>query len=172
MKNMNLLMLAAAACAAPAALAGTPTYDDAAAPNGTHVQSGSPDCEISNYIVTCSAYELAGVGNTNATASLSTTYSGTVLCTNPGGNVAPGQTQYPSMTTSSGSLSPKNGRLLVPSLSSSSSEAAIGASLMQNTACPNGKWTKSVKPGTIAVVGYTYTLTFTGYNSPYITISG
>jgi hypothetical protein len=121
--------------------------------------------------VTCSSYDLAGVGHTNATANLSVTYSGTVLCTNPGGTVAPGQTQNPSISTSSGQLSPKNGRMTVPSLSSAD-QATIEAALVQNTSCPNRKWTKSVQSGSIAIVGFTYTLTFAGYNSAYITISG
>ena len=76
------------------------------------------------------------------------------------------------MTTSSGKLSPKNGRLTVPSLSSSTDQASIEALLMQNTRCPNGKWTKSVEAGSIDLVGYTYTLMFQGYSGPYLTITG
>jgi hypothetical protein len=159
-----------AALAVPAAWAAT-TIDPSAAPNGTHVQSGTPMCTESGFTVTCSSYDLAGVGNKNATANLSVTYSGTVICTNPAGNVAPGQTQYPTIPTSTGSLQPKNGRLTVPELTSAS-QADIEAALIQNTSCPNRKWTKSVQAGSIAIVGYTYTLTFAGYKSPYITITG
>jgi hypothetical protein len=43
--------------------------------------------------------------------------------------------------------------------------------LMQNTRCPNGKWTKSVQETSIAIVGYTYTLTFAGFSGAYITIT-
>jgi hypothetical protein len=159
-----------AALAVPAAWAAT-TIDPSAAPNGTHVQSGTPTCTESGFTVTCSSYDLAGVGNKNATANLSVTYSGTVLCTNPAGNVAPGQTEYPSIPTSTGSLQPKNGRLTVPELTSAT-QSQIEAALMQNTSCPNRKWTKSVQSGSIAIVGFTYTLTFQGYQSPYITITG
>lgn len=171
MKNVAILAFTAA-LAIPSAWGGSVSYNASFAPQGTHVQSGTPDCQVSGYIVTCSSYQLAGVGNTNATADLSATYSGTVLCTNPGGNVAPGQTQYPSMSTSSGRLSPHNGKMTVPSLSSTSDTSQIEARLMQNTSCPNGKWTKSVQSGTIALVGYTYTLTFSGYGGAYITITG
>lgn len=169
MKNLASLTLATA-LAIPAAWAAT-VYNDAAAPNGTHVQSGTPMCQESGFTVTCSSYDLAGVGNTNATGSLSVTYSGTVLCTNPAGNVAPGQTQYPSIATSTGKLSPKNGRMTVPVLTSAD-QATIEAALEEHTSCPNRKWTKSVQAGTIAIAGYTYTLTFAGYNSAYITITG
>jgi hypothetical protein len=159
-----------AALAVPAAWAAT-TIDPSAAPNGTHVQSGTPMCQESGFTVTCSSYDLAGVGNKNATATLSVTYSGTVICTNPAGNVAPGQTKYPTIPTSTGSLQPKNGRLTVPELTSAS-QSDIETALMQNTKCPNRKWTKSVEPGSIAIVGYTYTVQFQGYQSPYITITG
>jgi hypothetical protein len=169
MKNLALLTFAAV-LAVPAAWAAT-TINPSGAPQGTHVQSGTPSCQESGFTVTCSSYDLAGVGNTNATATLSVTYSGTVLCTNPAGNVAPGQTQNPTIPTSSGSLSPKNGRLTVPSLASAD-QATIEAALVQNTSCPNRKWTKSVQPGSIALVGFTYTLTFAGFNTPYITITG
>jgi len=169
MKNVALLTLVAA-LAVPAAWAAT-TINPAAAPQGTHVQSGTPSCEESGFIVTCSSYDLAGVGNKNATATLSATYSGTVLCTNPAGNVAPGQTENPTIPKDTGDLAPKNGRLVVPSLASAD-QATIEAELMQNTTCPNRKWTKSVQPGSIALVGYTYTLTFAGFNTPYITITG
>jgi len=169
MKNLAPLALATA-LAIPSAWAAT-VFNDAAAPNGTHVQSGTPTCQESGFTVTCSSYDLAGVGHTNATANLSVTYSGTVLCTNPAGNVAPGQTKYPSIPTSSGAIQPKNGRMTVPVLVSAD-QATIEAALMENTSCPNRKWTKSVQAGTIAIVGYTYTLTFAGYNSAYITISG
>jgi hypothetical protein len=166
------LMTFAAALAAPAAWAGAPVFNSANAPNGTHVQSGTPSCSESGYVVTCSTYDLAGVGNADATANLSTTYSGTVLCTNPAGNVAPGQTKYPTLNVSSGRLSPKNGRLTIPSLASTSDTATIEAALMENTKCPNRQWTKSVQPDSVELVGYTYTVTFKGYSGAYLTISG
>ena len=171
MKHLTLVTLAAA-LAVPVAWAATPVFNGANAPSGTHVQSGTPDCTVSGFIVTCSSFNLAGVGNKDASANLSATYSGTVLCTNPAGNVAPGQTQNPTLNTTSGSLSPKNGQLTVPSLSSTSDAATIEAALKQNTACPNRKWTKSVESGSIVLVGYTYTVTFQGFSGPYITISG
>lgn len=148
------------------------TVNPAYAPSGTHLQSGTPECQVNDYVVTCSSYDLAGVGNSNASANLSATYRGIVICTNPGGNVAPGQTDYPTLYTSSGRISPKNGRMTVPSLTSTTDRATIEAALMQNTECPNGKWAKSLQPGSLALVGYTYTLSFAGYSAPYMIISG
>src|SRR5918995_4905690 len=84
-----LSLLVTALAAVPALAAGTPVFNDAAAPSGTHVQTGSPSCAFvtGTENVTCSTYELAGVGNTNATATLTATYSATVDCRNRGGNV-------------------------------------------------------------------------------------
>lgn len=168
MKNLALWTFAAV-LSAPAAWAAT-TINETNAPQGTHVQSGTPSCQVNNFIITCSSYDLAGVGRTDATASLSATYRGTVLCKNPGGNFAPGQTQNPTISTSTGELSPKNGRLAVPLLSSAS-QTTIETALRQNTTCPNSKWKAEVQAGSITVVGFTYTLTFEGFSGPYITIT-
>jgi hypothetical protein len=169
------LMTFAAALAAPAAWAGdTVTFNSANAPNGTHVQSGTVGCtsDETTLTVSCSSYELAGVGNKDATATLAVTYSGTVLCTNAGGNIVPGQTKYPTISTSTGKMSPKNGRLTVPALTSTTDTATIEQALMGATKCPNLKnWTKSVQPGSMGLVSYHYTLDFTGYKGSYISIS-
>lgn len=37
--------------------------------------------------------------------------------------------------------------------------------------CPNPNWTPSIAPGTLVLNRFTYTLTFAGFTSPYITIS-
>ena len=38
--------------------------------------------------------------------------------------------------------------------------------------CPNPNWTPSIRPGTLTLDSFTYTLTFAGFTSPYITITG
>jgi hypothetical protein len=163
-----LLMLGFAPSAAFAAT--TVTFNDAAAPTGTHVQSGDPMCSISGGVVTCSSYELAGVGNANAEASLSASYTATVQCRNKGGNIVEVKSQVTGATASTGALEPKNGRLLVPSLSSTSvpSDAQFTAS----ATCPNGNWTKLVLQGSVSLSGFTYTLHFVGFTGNYITITG
>lgn len=170
----SILLAVAAAFALPAAWATESiTVNPANAPTGTHLQSGALGCTVSNLVVRCSGYDLAGVGNTNATADLVATYTGSVICTNHGDNVAPGQTQ-PAMTkTTNPNIRSKNGKLTVPVLTSTSSLADIKALLLQNTTCPNeSKWTRTVQEGSIVLTAYTYTLKFDGFDGSYIIISG
>jgi hypothetical protein len=72
--------------------------------------------------------------------------------------------------TSTGSLSPKNGKLTVPSLNSGPVPTA--AQFEAAAKCPNPNWTKSVQGGTITLSSFTYTLTFAGFTAPFITITG
>jgi hypothetical protein len=37
--------------------------------------------------------------------------------------------------------------------------------------CPNPNWTPSIRPGTLVLETFTYSLTFSGFGSPYITIT-
>lgn len=143
--------------------------DPAAAPNGTHVQSGTPGCTVSGLTVTCASYELAGVGNANASADLSATFSATVNCTNNGGKLVPVKSSVQGASSSTGALEPKNGRLAVPQLSGPLAPA--DSDFLNAATCPNGNWTKSLQGGSATLVSWTYTLTFVGFNSPYITIT-
>jgi hypothetical protein len=148
---------------------GVTTIDPAAAPTGTHLQTGTIGCRINaDDTVTCSQFELAGVGNANATADLTVTYTATVQCRNRGGQIVEVKSQIVGATSSTGSLSPENGRLLVPELDSA--PAPTAAEFEAQATCPNGNWTKETLTSTIAVSGFTYTLTFEGFDSPYILI--
>lgn len=151
------------------ASASTTTFNPANAPQGTHVQTGSPSCTVNGLNVSCSSFELAGVGNTNAHADLSATYSATVVCVNGGGNPSDSQHQgtFTSSSTS-GQLSPKNGRLTVPSLSVT---APTEQQFLAQQTCPNPNWTPTI-PGGITLSSFTYTLSFAGFSGPYITITG
>jgi hypothetical protein len=150
----------------------TTTINPAAAPTGTHLQTGTIGCSVdtSTQLVTCSSFELAGVGGSNATGSLVTSYSATVQCRNHGGQIVEVKSQVTTAPTSTGSLSPKNGRLSVPSLSSSPVPTA--AQFEAQATCPNGNWTKELLGGTISLTSFTYTLKFTGFTGNYITITG
>jgi hypothetical protein len=164
-------MVLAAAVAFPAAASAaiTTTFDPANAPNGTHVQRGTPTCAVSGLDVSCNSFELAGVGNTNATANLSATYAATVVCINNGGNPSDGQHQGSfTAENSSGELSPKNGRLTVPSLSVS---APTEEDFLAQQTCPNPNWTPTI-PGGITLSSFTYTVSFEGFSGAYITITG
>lgn len=174
LRALGAVVAAAAAFAAAAALpavagAASTTFNPAAAPQGTHVQTGSPSCSVSGLNVSCSSFELAGVGNTNATANLSASYSATVVCINNGGK--PSDSQHQGTFTSSastGQLSPKNGRLTVPSLSVT---APTEQQFLAQQTCPNPNWTPTI-PGGITLSGFTYTVSFTGFTGNFITITG
>jgi hypothetical protein len=146
------------------------TFNPAAAPNGTHVQTGTPSCSVDGLTVTCSSYELAGVGNTDASASLNVIYTATVDCRNHGGQVVEVKAQSETGPFTTGRIRSKNGRLDVPTLSSSG--VPTDRDFTSQATCPNGNWTKEVRSGTTTLVSFTYTLTFFGFNTPYITITG
>lgn len=167
MRKLTAAVVLATAVAFPA-VAGA-TTNPASAPTGTHFKSGSATCSVSGNVASCSPYTLAGVGNSDATATLSATYTGTVVCTNGGGNPSDSQHQGTfTATSSSGTLQAKNGNLTVPSLHSTPpSEQQF---IAQQT-CPNPNWTPTLQ-GPITLQGFTYTLQFTGFSGPYITITG
>ena len=160
--------LAAVITFSAAASAGT-VFNPAAAPQGTHVQTGTPGCTVGpNLNVSCNSFELAGVGNTNATANLSATYSATVVCINGGGNPSDSQHQGSfTASNSTGQLSPKNGRLTVPSLAVT---APTEQQFLAQQTCPNPNWTPTI-PGGIKLSGFTYTVSFAGFTGNYITIT-
>jgi len=163
------IALAAAVAFSSAASAGT-VFNSAAAPNGTHLVTGTPTpaCTVTGLNVSCNSYELAGVGNTNATADLSATYSATVVCINNGGNPSDSQHQGTfTASATSGQLSPKNGRLTVPSLSVT---APTEQEFLAQQTCPNPNWTPTI-PGGITLSGFTYTVSFAGFTGSFITIT-
>jgi len=126
--------------------------------------------DSSTKLVTCTSYQLNGVGNSNATGALDTTYSATVNCTNHGGMLVPVKSSVQTAPTSTGSLSSKNGSLIVPSLNSGPVPTA--ADFFAAAKCPNGNWTKSLQSGSITLSSFTYTLTFAGFTGPFIAITG
>ncbi len=160
----------AAVIAFSAAASAATTVNPANAPSGTHVQRGSPGCSVDSSLnVSCSSFELAGVGNTNARADLSAAYSATVVCINGGGNPSDSQHQGAfTASNSTGQLSPKNGRLTVPALSVT---APTEDQFLAQQTCPNPNWNPTI-PGGIKLSNFTYTVSFAGFNGAYITITG
>jgi hypothetical protein len=168
----TLLMLAMAVTATVAMAAVSPgtytptagSFDPANAPGSSHLTSGTPQCVVDSSLnVTCSAYVLGGVGHTNADVSLTASYSATIDCTNHGGNLVESHTSTFADSSSGTVRSSKNGQLSVPAQSVS----AFGAPQV----CPNPNWTPSIRAGTLVLNSFTYTLTFAGFDSPYITIA-
>jgi|SRR5215216_2092377 len=171
-----VLSLLVTAFAAVPALAAT-TITAANAPSGTHFQVGTATCTITGTTVTCPSYELAGVGNADAEATLTANYTATVQCRNHGGQIVEVKSTVQGVPVSSGKIESKNGRLLVPTLTSA--PAPTAAQFEALATCPNGNWTKETLTSTITLTSFTYTLTFvdkvTGeplFPGPYITITG
>jgi hypothetical protein len=144
------------------------TIDPANAPSGTHLQGGTIGCTVGsdNLTVTCSSYELAGVGNTNANETLTGNYTATIDCRNHGGQVVESHTEHLSPTESAPAIARKNGRMSVQGL-----EVGL-PDLRRGDHCPNPNWTPEYRPGTPTLDSFMYTLVFDGFSGAYITITG
>ena len=173
MKRISVLLAAVAMLmlGITASAQAATTINPAAAPTGTHLQTGTIGCSVDpgTQLVSCTAFELAGVGNSNAVGTLSTTYSATVQCRNHGGQIVEVKSQPTTAPATTGNLAPKNGRLNVTALSSS---VPTAAQFEAQATCPNGNWTKELLGGTITLSSFTYTLHFVGFTGDYITITG
>lgn len=165
----SALLAVAAAFALPAAWGTTyPAYG----PSGAHYANGytEPVCSVdpSTQTVSCTGTVIGGVGNSNATATLSANYTATVQCRNHGGQIVDVKTQT-TTSSSTGTLYPdRNGQLVVPPLNAA---APSGQSMTDKAVCPNGNWTKVLLSGP-TYTGYVYTLIFAGFTQPYISIVG
>ena len=153
------------ALTASAALA---AINPANGPSGAHLQAGtSAVCTQSGNNVSCSSYQVAGVGNANATADLTVSYTANVTCsnkgTNPNNDVESQATSF-STSSSTGKLNPKNGKLTVPALSATAPTSPPAGS------CPNGNWTAAFATGSPTLVSYSYTLTFAGFSGAWLTL--
>jgi hypothetical protein len=116
--------------------------------------------------ITCSPFVLGGVGHTNADVSLTASYSAIIDCFNGGtnkNNPVESHTTTFSASSSATVTSTKNGQLSVPQQSVSPFSAP--------QVCPNPNWTPVIRGGSVTLNSFTYTLTFAGFNSPYITIA-
>src|SRR5215208_1916165 len=131
MKRYLLLLsaVAVAALALPAV---------ASAQSGHFVTGGAnePTCTDIGTQVQCSG-KVAGLGGTTFTITVSAQGTASVTCTNPAGNVAPGQSFATTTTGSSGPFAtPRNGSARF-TVTSNTPTAPAGS-------CPNPKWTATV----------------------------
>lgn len=167
MSKISILPLAlAAALAAPVASA-TVVFNASTAPNGAHLSNGSPQpsctTDPSTLTVSCDAYQIGGVGNTDANLVLSATYSATVTCTNNGGKVVDVKTQTTTTNSGDALTDLRNGTLYVSEISVS---APTAQAFLDAASCPNRNWTKKLANGSPALSSFSYTLTFQGYPAP------
>ena len=97
---------------------------------------GTPTCTDTGTQVQCSG-KVAGLGGTTFEIRVSAEGTASVTCTNPAGNVAPGQSFATTTTGSSGPFAtPRNGSARF-TVTSNTPTAPAGS-------CPNPKWTATV----------------------------
>jgi hypothetical protein len=141
------------------------SVDPANAPGSSHLASGTIACTVNvDQSIDCNAYVLGGVGHTDAVVALAARYSATIDCTNKGGNLVESHTADFTASSMATATSLKNGQLSVPAQEVSAFSAP--------QICPNPNWTPSIRAGTLDLLGFTYTLTFAGFTSPAVTITG
>lgn len=102
-----------------------------------------PNFSLDQNTVTATG-SVAGLGNQNIDVRLSVEASLTVLCRNPGGNIAPGQTKFFTATATQTNLEVKNGRVNF-SISATADPGGVDLS----GSCPNPKWTPL--PGDVTI---------------------
>ena len=118
-----------------AALSLLTTFGSAAFAQAGHFV-GTPTCTDIGTQVQCSG-KVAGLGGTTFTIMVSAPGTATVTCTNPGGNVAPGQNFSTTVAGTSGPFpTPRNGQARF-TVTSNTPTAPPGS-------CPNPGWTATV----------------------------
>jgi hypothetical protein len=145
------------------------TLDEANTPGGGHLQTGTIFCTVDedDLSVTCSSYELAGVGHTDVDVHLEAVWSATVLCNNPAGGKNRNNEIEPHTTTFDADLditvpSTKNGRLRVP-------ETSVSPGGTDDELCPNGNWEIVLED--LQLESFEYSLTFPGEAGPALLIA-
>ncbi|KAL5358069.1 hypothetical protein BJX96DRAFT_145892 [Aspergillus floccosus] len=137
-------------------------------PNGAHLQTGDENCVCSGNQVSCDAFQICGVGNTDATVQLQTTCTATVTCTNKGGNTVDVKSKPVTKSTGTTRLRAKNGCVSIPELQVTEPS---DKDFTDAAKCPNPNWTKAVAAGSIDC-DFSETVTFTGCSTPWTTITG
>ena len=98
---------------------------------------GAVRCTEGTDTVTCTG-TIAGLGNQNISVLVSATGTASVECTNPGGNVAPGQDTTINASGQQTNIEVKNGKATF-SVTTSPPPNPSGGS-----ACPNASWTADI----------------------------
>ena len=164
-------LLIAVIMAAFGAASAQATTNFANAPSGAHYAKGAgePLCTYTGATtVSCTGTAIQGVGNTNAVVRLDVTSTFTGVCQNPGSKskVVDPFTESET-TTSTATLSPsRNGRLDVGPRAAT---ATTSDEFEEEFTCPNENWEPVV---TGSAISFVYTLTFAGFDDPFIRITG
>jgi hypothetical protein len=121
---------------------------------------GTPTCTDQGTTVECTG-KVAGLGGTTFEITVEAEGTASVTCTNPAGNVAPGQSFTTTLAGTSGPLAtPRNGQFRF-NVESDTPTAPPGS-------CPNPKWTATVTD--VEFGDATITLTEDGTVSDTITV--
>jgi hypothetical protein len=113
----------------------------ALAQSGHFITGGgnAPTCTDIGLQVECDG-KVAGLGGTTFEITVEADGIASVECTNPGGNVAPGQDTAVTVEGSSGELpTPRNGQFVFMDLTTASPEP-----LPPTPTCPNAMWTPNI----------------------------
>jgi hypothetical protein len=98
---------------------------------------GTPTCRDIGTQVQCTG-KVAGLGGTTFELTVTAPGTATTTCTNPGGNVAPGQTTTVTATGTTGPQpTPRNGSFNFRNLTTAAPAPPAGA-------CPNSQWTPTI----------------------------
>lgn len=79
---------------------------------------------------------IAGLGNQNIDVEVIASGTASITCTNPGGNVAPGQSKTITAIGTVANLEPKNGRV--------NFNVTTEEPVAPSNACPNAQWTPTI----------------------------
>jgi hypothetical protein len=134
-------------------------------PSGGHLanSSGPIQCVVdANLSINCSAYSISGVGNTDATGTISANWSGTVTCRNHGGQLVEVKTSFPTTAAGTFRADRKNGSINVSAISLT---APTASDFTSQANCPNGNWTKTLTSGP-TLDSFSYTLLFATFSAP------
>jgi hypothetical protein len=100
---------------------------------------GTPTCTDEGTIVSCDG-KVAGLGGTTFEITVDATGVASVECTNPGGQVAPGQdTTVNTSGTTGEARTPRNGQFQFRNLATDDPEP-----LPPTPTCPNDQWTPNI----------------------------
>ena len=106
-----------------------------------HFKGGNPTfTDQGTTLKTC--FSLAGLGNGDVTITVTTTGSATTLCTNQGGNTAPGQNKSP--VHPSGSVTIPSTQIKNGNLSACVTTQPPPAPTAVEAGCPNSNWSTSL----------------------------
>ena len=106
-----------------------------------HFKKGSPNfSDQGTTLRTC--FSITGLGNGDVTITVKTTGSATTLCTNQGGNAAPGQNKTP--VSPSGQATIPSTQIKNGNLSACVTTTPPPAPTAAEAGCPNSNWSASV----------------------------